>query len=206
MIAVAAMLVLTAGSVIAVRRNLFAPEIAAGRESFERISTKAQEVMRVGLVDHVHCALVVGKWKEILSFDQMRQAEGNGALGPEFIGLVPLVTEKVGPNFHMVQGHRCVANHRRYVHFILTGDTGTILSLVITQKNGETFDRAEIAATLRASGIPVYSANEGQLEIAGFETNRYLVFVVSNLDRYGNLKVASDLVFPVYQYLRRLEA
>jgi RNA polymerase sigma-70 factor, ECF subfamily len=144
--------------------------------------------------------------KQEVQGDQMRHAEGNDALGPEFIGLVPLVTEKLGPNFDMVQGHRCVANGRRYVHLILTGNKGTILSLVITQKNGETFGRAEIAAALHASGIAVYSANEGQLEVAGFETNRYLVFVVSDLDHDGNLKVAADLVPPVYEFLRRLEA
>jgi hypothetical protein len=185
--------------------HIFAPVITAGEDSFQLISAEAQELMRVGLVDHVHCALVLGKWKELLSFEHMREATGRGALGPEFIGLVPVVKEKLGPDFQLIQGHRCVANHRQYVHVILTGDNGTILSLVITEKNGEAFDHADIAATMRASGVPLYRANEGQLEIVGFETNRYLVYVVSNLDRGGNLKVASSLALPVYEYLHRLE-
>ena len=205
-IAAAALVILAAGSIVAVRTgHIFGPMITASQDSFQLISAEAQELMRVGLVDHVHCALVLGKWKELLSFEHMSQETGRGALGPEFIGLVPMVKEKLGPNFQVIQGHRCVANHRQYVHVILTGNNGAILSLVITEKNGEAFDHADIAATVQASGVPLYRANEGQLEIAGFETNRYLVYVVSNLDRDGNLKVASSLALPVYEYLHRLE-
>jgi hypothetical protein len=92
------------------------------------------------------------------------------------------------------------------LHVILTGGKGTILLLVITGKNGEAFNRADIAATMMSSGVPLYRANESQLEIAGFETNRYLAYVVSNLDRDGSLKVASDLASPVYKFLYWLEA
>jgi anti-sigma factor (TIGR02949 family) len=205
--AAVAIAVLVAGGVIAVRTvNFFAPVMDSGRDSLELISVQAQEVMRVGLVDHVHCAIVAGKWKEFLSFEHMKEETSRSAMGPEFIGLIPLLKERLGSNFQIVQGHRCVTNHRRYIHVILTGGKGTILSLVITEKNGEAFNRAGIAATLVASGVPLYRAYEGQLEIAGFETNRYLAYVVSNLDREGSLKVASDLVPPVYEFLRRLEA
>jgi hypothetical protein len=89
---------------------------------------------------------------------------------------------------------------------IVTGEGGAILSLIITEKNGETFTHADIAATLDASGVSVYSASQGQLDIAGFETNRFLAYVVSNLDQNANLKVASTLAPSVYEYLRRVEA
>ena len=202
----AALVILAAGSIVAVRTGyIFAPAVTASQDSLQFISAEAQELMRVGLVDHVHCALVLGRWKELLSFEHMRQQTGRGAMGPDFIGLVPMVKEKLGPNFQVIQGHRCVTNHREYVHIILTGNNGTILSLVITEKNGEAFDHADIAATIQASGVPLYRANEGQLEIAAFETHRYLVYVVSNLDRGGNLEVASSLAFPVYEYLHKLE-
>jgi hypothetical protein len=204
--AAAALVILAAGSIVAVRTgHIFGPVITASQDSFQLISAEAQELMRVGLVDHVHCALVVGKWKELLSFEHMRQDTGRGALGSEFIGLVPLVKEKLGPNFQLIQGHRCLANHRQYVHVILTGNNGAILSLVITEKNGEAFDHADIAATMQASGVPLYRAKEGQLEIAGFETNHYLVYVVSNLDRSDNPNAASNLALPVYEYLHKLE-
>jgi hypothetical protein len=43
------------------------------------------------------------------------------------------------------------------------------------------------------------------LEIDGFETNRFLAFVVSNLDRDSNVQVASNLAPSVYQFLRHVE-
>ena len=197
MIAVAAVLLLAVGGVLMLRTG--------GPGAFEALSAQAREILRIGLADHVHCTLELGRWKELISFEHMKEAAGASALGPEFIDLVPVVKAKLGPDFQIVQGHRCAINQRNYVHLIVTGQNGAILSLVITEKRGETFTRAQAAATLEASGVPVYRDNLDQLEIAGFESNRFLAFVVSNLDRDANLKVASTLAPSVYQYLRRLE-
>ena len=203
-LAAAAALVFVAGSFLVLRESTFSPVASRTRDTIEFISVKAQELMRVGLVDHVHCALLSGRWKRFVSFEEMEQATGRTALGPEFIGLVPMVKEKLGAKFQLVQGHKCNANHRQYVHLILTGEQGAILSLVITEKNGEEFTRGDIAATLEASGVPLYRTRQGQLEIAGFETNRYLAYVVSNLPKDANLQVASTLAPPVSDYLQKL--
>ncbi|HEY2382843.1 MAG TPA: zf-HC2 domain-containing protein [Terriglobia bacterium] len=204
-LAVAALLVLAVGGVLAVRMiGLRTREAGGGQGVFQTISTQAREILRIGLADHVHCTLELGRWKQLLSFDHMKQATGETALGPEFIDLVPVVKQKLGPHFQLIQGHRCTFNGRDYVHLIATGGNGAILSLVITEKKGEAFTRAQVAATMEASGVRVYRDNQDQLEIAGFETNRFLAFVVSNLDRDGNLKVAADLAPSVSQFLQRL--
>jgi hypothetical protein len=96
-------------------------------------------------------------------------------------------------------------NGRQYVHLILTGATGEILSLVITEKTGEGFAHANIAPSVEASGVKLYKTAQGQLQIAGFETNRYLAYVISNLDQNGNLSVTANLAAPVSNFLRRLE-
>jgi hypothetical protein len=203
--AVAAALILVIGSGVVLRTgSVFGPALTTSVNALEVISARAQEIMRVGLVNHVHCTLALGRWKQFVSFEHTQQATGRTALGPEFIGLVPLVKEKLGSSLQIVQGHRCRANRREYVHLILTGQNGAILSLVITEKNGETFTRADLAATVQASGVSVYSASQGQLEIAGFETHRFLAYVVSNLDHDANLKVASTLAPSVHEYLRQL--
>jgi len=205
-IAAAAALALVVSGILAVRTShLFVPGATSGSEALQALSSEAQQIIQVGLIDHVHCALQLGKWKELISFDQMRQDTGKGALGPEFIGLVPLVKEKLGPDFQIVQGHRCRENHRDYVHLILTGQNGSILSLVITEKKGESFSRADLVAATQASGIPVYGYSQDRLEIAGFETSQFLAYVVSNLDWAGNLKVASTIAPSVSDYLRRLK-
>jgi hypothetical protein len=91
------------------------------------------------------------------------------------------------------------------VHFILTGQKGTIVSLVITEKNKESFSQSDAVAVMRASGISIYRDREGILEIAGFESDKYLAYVVSNLDRAGNLNVASLMAPVVYRHLHKLE-
>jgi hypothetical protein len=169
------------------------------------LSARVQELLRVGLVDHVHCAIVSQQWKRFISFDEMKASTSRQALGPEFIDLVPAVEAKLGSEYQLVQGHRCVANHRRYVHLILTGKKGAIVSLVITEKNNESFSQSDAVAVMRASGIPIYRDRQGALEVAGFESDKYLAYVVSNLDRATNLNVASLMAPVVYSHLHKLE-
>jgi len=172
---------------------------------FQTISARVQDILRVGLIDHVHCTIVLQRWKQFVSFEEMKAGSGRQALGPEFIGLVPAVEAKLGPQYKLVQGHRCVANRRQYVHLILTGNNDAILSLVITEKNNESFREADAVAVMKASGIPIYRDRQGILEIAGFESDKYLAYVVSNLDRDANLNAASLIVPTVYDHLHKLE-
>jgi len=172
---------------------------------FPSLSARAQELLRVGLIDHVHCTIIAQQWKRFMSFDEMKARTGRSALGPEFIALVPAVEAKLGSEYKLVLGHRCVANNRRYVHLILTGNKGVLLSLVITEKNNESFTQSDAVAVMRASGIPIYRGRQGVLEIAGFESDKYLAYVVSNLDRAANLNVASLMAPVVYNHLHKLE-
>ena len=203
----AATIVLAFGGLIAVQMgNFFDPHLPEqGRDALEFISLQAQEIMRVGLVDHIHCAILAKKWQQPVPLDAMQQATGRTALGSEFNGLVSLVKEKVGAEFHIVQGHRCFVSGREYVHLILTGPKQEILSLIITEKTDQAFSTADIASTHQASDVPLYMSSQGQMQVAGFETNHYLAYVISNLDRNSNLRVASSLAPSVYNFLRHLD-
>jgi hypothetical protein len=172
---------------------------------FQTVSARVQDLLRVGLVDHVHCTIILQRWKQFVSFEEMKAETGRQALGAEFIDLVPAVEAKLGSDYKLVQGHRCVANHRQYVHLILTGKKGAILSLVITEKNNESFKQADAVAVMKASGIPIYRDRQGILEIAGFESDKYLAYIVSNLDRDANLNLASLMASTVYNHLHKLE-
>jgi hypothetical protein len=145
------------------------------------------------------------QWKHAETLDEMRAKSGRSALGPEFIELVPAVQAKVGSDFRVVEGHRCVADQRRFIHLILTGGNGAILSLVITEKSDESFTQADAVAVMKASGVPIYRDYQEGLEIAGFESNKYLAYIVSNLDANSNLRIASALAPIVYDHLHRLE-
>ena len=69
----------------------------------------------------------------------------------------------------------------------------------------ESFSEADAVAVAKASGIPIYRARQGILEVAGFESDNYLAFIISNLDRGTNLNVASVLAPIVYDHLHKLE-
>jgi hypothetical protein len=172
---------------------------------FPTLTPRVQELLRVGLIDHVHCAIISKQWKRFVSFDEMKANTSRQALGPEFIDLVPAVEAKLGSDYKLIQGHRCVANHRRYVHLILTGKKDAIVSIVITEKNNESFSQSDAVAVMRASGVPIYRDRQGILEIAGFESDKYLAYVVSNLDQAANLNVASLMAPVVYNHLHKLE-
>jgi hypothetical protein len=170
------------------------------------VSAQVEKILRVGLVDHVHCTILFQQWKRFFTFDEMKASTGRAALGPEFIDLVPAVQSKLGTNLKIVNGHRCTADGRQYIHLIVTGDNNrTLLSVIITEKRNESFAEADASALVRASGVPIYHERQGILEVAGFESGKYLAYVISNLDHEENLKVASDLAPLVHDHLRRLE-
>jgi hypothetical protein len=172
---------------------------------FPALTARMQELLRVGLNDHIHCAVLLQRWKQFVSFDEMKASTGPRSLGPEFIDLIPAVEAKLGPEYKLIQGHRCVTNDRRYVHLILTGKNGAIVSLVITEKNKESFSESDAVAVIKSSDIPIYRDRQGILEIAGFESDKYFAYVVSNLDRTANLNVASVMAPVVYNHLHKLE-
>jgi hypothetical protein len=77
---------------------------------------------------------------------------------------------------------------------------GDVISVVITKKDpGETLDVLSPAAT--ASGVPVYQSTAERYEVAGFESENYLAFVVSTLDGARNLHLATSLAPAVSRLL-----
>ena len=204
MMAAAAVLVLAIGGVATLQWGRII-QLGGNDGVFQTVSARVQDILRVGLVDHVHCAIVSARWKQFVSYDEMKADTGRSGLGPEFIDLAPAVQAKVGADYKIVQGHRCTANHRQYIHLMLTGNKDTVLSLVITEKKNESFVEADAVAVMKASGIPIYGDRQGKLEIAGFESGKYLAYVVSNLDQDSNRSVAAALAPIVYGHLHRLE-
>jgi len=153
-------------------------------------------VLQVGLKDHIHCA--VGKWWRGRSLNPQE-------LGPDYIGLLPVVEQKVPPDYQVKIAHRCSVDGREYVHLILQKEE-KILSLVITKKNGASFPRSGLAPALHTAGILLYEAQLQGYEVAGFETRDYLAFVVSDLNRGDNLQIVSNLTPSVHGFLAKLES
>jgi hypothetical protein len=163
------------------------------------ISANNTEVLNIGLGDHVHCALDRDFSGGPRSFERMLHD-----MGPEYIGLVPLVKDRVPQNYTVMIGHRCDFKGRNFVHLILTNQK-TILSVILTKKKGETFDESALAGVLQASGAPLHRARLQDQEIVAFETRDHLAYVVSGLPQEEHLQLASSLAPSVRNFLGQLE-
>src|SRR4029077_6221312 len=125
--------------------------------------------------------------------------EMESRLGTEYKGLLPLFGPAVPDGYKVVLAHQCTYAARKVIH--LTARRGTdVISLVITRKNdGETF--AALSPWTNASGVPVYQASTESYQVAGFESEHYLAFVVSDLKSKANLRIAAALAPAVRQLL-----
>jgi hypothetical protein len=164
-----------------------------------RISQTVSAVLRVGLRDHVHCAVLSGIPKTAATLEQVAQD-----MGPKYNSLVPLVRASIPTDYRIVMGHQCDYAGRLYVHLAMSNGRN-LMSLVITHKE-KNESLAALVSTLTASGVRVYQAGAQQYEVAGFETGDYLAFVVSDLSAKDNLQVAGNLASSVHAFLSAMHS
>jgi hypothetical protein len=171
----------------------------SGLQVDQATAEQAASVLMVGLNDHIFCAIDHNIASRRFTPEEMSQK-----MGPEFAGLVNLVEDKAPGEYEVVVGHRCRFSGREFVHLILRNPK-TIISLVITRKNGESFVANRLSSVAQASGVPLYDNRMQNFEVTGFETKDYLAFVVSNLAKEENLQIASSLAPSVRVFLTKLE-
>ena len=120
-------------------------------------------------------------------------------LGPPYQDLVPLVKARVPEEYRIILAHQCGFQGRRFVHLTLSNGS-SLLSLVITRKQpGESMEALTISD--HAAGVAVHEAAAENYDVAGFETDQFLAFVVSDLGARQNLRIAYALAPSVHQFL-----
>jgi len=162
------------------------------------VGARLPRIETVGLADHLHCAV-------FRRFPQEYPAEAVAVqqLGPQFVQLVSMVKERMLGEYRVVMAHRCSYAGRHYVHFVLKSDS-KLLSLVITEKQpGESFSEMEASSGSEVS-VPVYEVAAKRFQVAGFESQGYLAFIVSDLDRKNNLQIAENLAPLVAGFLNSI--
>jgi Putative zinc-finger len=169
------------------------------KEADAVLPERAMAVLRIGASDHIECAVNHQMSSRRFTFEDM-----SGSIGQEYIGLVPVVKEKVPVGYEIVVAHKCHVNRREFVHLILKNQE-KILSLVVTRKGEDSFAAKNPVAALKTSGIPLYKSSVESYQVAGFESRDHLAFLVSNLGEGENLQIASSLAAPVREFLARLE-
>jgi anti-sigma factor (TIGR02949 family) len=148
-----------------------------------------KSVLSLGVSDHLNCAIKGHNYHdEGSSLDQLREK-----LGPEYAGLLDVVQQRL-PGFQLLEAHQCSVpgSPRKYVHFILRGH-GTILSVILTKKEGENLVDRKLLVARTSSGVNLYKDHLNGMDVAGFQTNGYFGFVVSDLGQNEMLQIAAGL-------------
>ncbi len=200
-LAVAAALIGTVGTGIAYHFGYlrFTPD---SRESYiSSISTQVASIMRVGLGDHVNCA-VFRKYPKNPPPLQAIVAD----IAPQYRDLISIVQSRVPAEYRIFAAHECGYHGRKFIHLTFHGDS-RVLSVVITRKDSwESFTKADLLPALAQSGIPIYRAGVQSFQIAAFETSAHLVYFISDLPEQKNMDIMLALAPDVREFLRRLES
>jgi anti-sigma factor (TIGR02949 family) len=192
---IAAALAVCFGSWVAIRSAAVHRPVITQEAYFANLSTRVATILRVGLGDHFHCALIRQRLKPVAGTVEKLPA----ALKP----LLPIVREHVPPELLLSVAHECRYQGRGFVHLTFKNDRN-VLSLVIARKqDGEALRMADLLPALSQSGIPMYAAGADRYQVAAFESSEYLVYTVSDLSREANLDVLASLAPAVNAWLDR---
>jgi len=146
-------------------------------------------ILKLGVSDHLICTIKGHNYPETANpLDQIREK-----LGARYAPLLQVVQQRL-PGFELLEGHICSipGSDRKYVHFITRGQ-GSILSVILTERNGAALPRDKLLLSADSGGLGIYQDHLSGMEIAGFESGQYFAFVVSDLNQKELLQLARGL-------------
>jgi anti-sigma factor (TIGR02949 family) len=171
----------------------------AQRVYIQKVSASLAAVLKVGLGDHIHCAIFRKYPQDPPPVEQMETE-----LGPAYQGLLPVVKAAVPDGYRVIMAHQCTYAGRKFVHLTMEKN-GELLSLVIARKEpGETLEG--LSPSGESSGATIYQSAAGRYQIAGFAAGDFLAYVVSDQRANANLQVAMNLAPAVRDFLSKVAA
>lgn len=163
------------------------------------VSKQVATIMRPGLGDHIHCSVYRKYPKDAPTVENLTANTAR-----EFRGLISVVKEHVPGDFEIMMAHKCRYRLRPFVHISLRKGVA-LMSLVIAEKrDGESFRIEGLLPALQPVGIPVYRSSVQQFQIAAFETDKRLVYVISDLPATNNTEMMIALAPGVRDFLNRM--
>jgi len=199
-LAIAAGLVICLSAAISYRFGYLRLTRGSQESYVASISAPIPRIMRVGLGDHVHCAVFKAYSNQHPTFEQMAHDMG------KYAQLTPIVAQQIPQGYRVLLAHQCRYHDRRFVHVELIKGS-VLVSLVITRRGeDESFKKDSLIPALIESGIDIYQNSAQRFEVSGFETRDYVVYIVSNLGRQDNLNMMKALAPSVASFLRSVPA
>jgi hypothetical protein len=174
----------------------------ASQDSYiSSVSSRMATLMRVGLGDHIHCAVFRKYPKNPPTTEQFIEK-----MGPKYSGIIPIVRERVPSDFRLLLAHQCKYQNRQFVHMVLRSDS-SMLSVVLTRKaDGEAFTAEQLVPALNEAGVSIYSSSTQRFQMAAFESRDYMVYVISDMPNQQNMDLMRAMAPQLRTYLSKLES
>jgi hypothetical protein len=166
-----------------------------GKESslpIHRASFLEMEKDAVG--DHRHCALKFSLKEIPVSLDEAAKTYGGFNKDLDQAVFKPL-RESFGEQVKFLEAHSCIINGRRFAHIVLKYRE-RVISVLVARRDYETEPENPDAISCQPAG---------ELRVACFQTAKFGVFVVSDLDETENLKLARTISSSLKKHFEQSE-
>jgi hypothetical protein len=162
--------------------------LPVNRVSFALMETDA-------ISDHKHCALKFSLKEKPISLDDAAKTYGKFNKDLDRAVFEPL-KEVFGDKVKFLEAHSCIINGRRFAHVVLKYEERVISVLVAKREDGTQIENSD--------AISCQSLED--MRVACFSTDKFGVFVVSDLDETENLKLALTISPSVKKHIEQSEA
>jgi hypothetical protein len=198
--ALTAMLIVAVAGTVAYQLGNLRWTVAMQTSYVDSMVQKVSFGMRPGLSDHIHCAYF-RKYTKPPAIETL-QAD----LGPDYQGLLKLVTTRVPSEYRVYMAHQCGFRDRRFVHIALKSDSG-LMSLILTQRRpGESMGDNQLAPVIARGGLNLYGASAQRFQISGFETPTHFAYLVTDSSPAETHRLMLAMGADIREFLSRLPA
>jgi anti-sigma factor RsiW len=157
-----------------------------------RASFKEMEKDAVG--DHRYCALKFSLPEKPISLDKAAMIYGAYNKDLDKAVFAPL-SENLGDKIKFLEAHSCIINGRQFAHVVLKYQE-RVISVLVARRDTET----EIE-----NGDAISCQTAEDLRVACFQTAKFGVFVVSDLEEAENLRIARMISASVKKHFEQSE-
>lgn len=163
------------------------------------VSNHVASIMRVGLRDHLHCAYFRKYPKDAPKLESLERK-----LSEPYRGMIPIVRKHVPADFQIMVTHQCSFHGRDFVHVALKRGSQLLSVVLAVKEDGESFKTEELIPALVDAGIAFYQAGAQRFQIAAFESDRHLIYIVSDLSPAENMRTMTAMGPELKDFLNKL--
>lgn len=162
-------------------------------ESFSIHQASFAEARKDAIDDHKYCALKFSLKEMPISLDEAAKKYGKFNKNLDEAVFKPL-REVFGDKAKFIEAHSCIINGRRFAHVVVEYQKKVVSVLLTKNEDNEKITESDA----------ISCQSEANLRVACFESKKFRMFVVSDLEETDNLVVARTIADSVKQHFNRI--